>query len=182
MSRATSWDIQGLINNKDQLQKVQQRWKTQSQDRLILQNLCSCGELDQEVPRIENTLTTILNTYCKIMWVTSHSKRWWNSEVAKAGKIWAREKKTLAQISLDREKLKKAQNAFYRLIPKAKRECWQSFLEEEEKSLDSDQIRAEDKNRCWIALKYTKTKGNSITSMLIGPNNEIAIKMQAKEE
>ncbi len=52
------------------------------------------------------------------MRVTFHSKRWWNSEVAKANKIWAKEKKILAQISLNREKLKKAQNAFYWLILK----------------------------------------------------------------
>lgn len=38
-SRATSWDIQGLIDDKNQLQKAQQRWKTQSQDQLILHSL-----------------------------------------------------------------------------------------------------------------------------------------------
>lgn len=64
---------------------------------------------------------------------------------------------------------------------KAKRECWQNFLEGREDSADLSQIRPEDKNRCWIALKYTKPKSNSTTPALIGSNNEIAITMQDKE-
>ena len=37
------------------------------------------------------------------------------------------------------------------------------------------QMRLEDKNRCWIALKYTKPKFNSIIPALIDFNNEIAV-------
>ncbi len=64
---------------------------------------------------------------------------------------------------------------------KAKRECWQNFLEGIEESSNPARIRLEDKNRYWIALKYTKPKSNSTTPALIGPNNEIAITMQDKE-
>ncbi len=142
---------------------------------------CSRAELDQKVAWIETTLTTILNTYSKVMRVTPYSKRWWNSDVAEARKIWAKEKKKWGHTSPDRERLKKARNAFYRLIRKTKRECWQNFLEGEEETLEPGKIRPEDKNRCWIALKYTKPKTNSTTPMLIGPNNEKAIIMQAKE-
>ena len=55
------------------------------------------------------------------------------------------------------------------------------FSEGIEKSLNPAQIRPEDKNRCWIALKYTKPKSNSTTPALIGPNNEVAVTMQDKE-
>ena len=62
-----------------------------------------------------------------------------------------------------------------------KRECWQNFLEGKEETLDPGKTRSEDQNKCWIALKYTKPKINSTTPMLIGPNNERAVTMKAKE-
>ena len=115
------------------------------------------------------------------MRVTSHSKRWWNKEVAQACKVWAKEKKIWGQITPNREKSKQARNAFYRIVRKAKRECWQNFLKDKEESLDPTRIRLEDKNRCWIALKYTKPKSNNTTLALIGPNNEITVTMKNKE-
>ena len=60
------------------------------------------------------------------------SKRWWNKKVAEARKIWAREKKLWGKVTPNRERLKQAQNAFYRTIRRAKRESWQKFLLGEE--------------------------------------------------
>ena len=101
--------------------------------------------------------------------------------MAQARKIWAKEKKMWGQTTLDREKLKQARNAYYRIVRKAKRECWQNFLEGTEESSNPAQIRPKNKNRCWIALKYTKPKSNSTTPALIGLNKEIAVIMQDKE-
>ncbi len=138
--RATGWDIQGLIDDKDQLQKAHQQWIAKSHDRPLLLSSCTCLELDQEVKWIENTLTAILDTYSKIMRVTSYSKRWWNKEVAEARKIWAKEKKTWGQTTSDREKLKQSRNKFYRVGRKAKKECLQNFLEGEEENQDQTKI------------------------------------------
>ncbi len=181
ISKATGWDIQGLIEDKDKFSKAQKEWVSQSQERPILKNSCNCFALDQEVKWIEDTLTNILNAYSKIMRVTCYSKRWWNEEVAKARKIWAKEKKVWGQVTPNREKLKQARNAFYHIVRKAKRECWQDFLEGKEERSVGAQIRPEDINRCWTALKYTKPKSNSTTPALIGPNNEVAVTMQDKE-
>ena len=49
LSKATGWDIQGLIDNKDQLSKAQKEWVIQSQKRPILQSSCNRLALDQEV-------------------------------------------------------------------------------------------------------------------------------------
>lgn len=67
------------------------------------------------------------------------------------------------------------------MVRKAKRECWQNFLEGTEEFSSPAQIRHDDKNRCWTALKYTKSKSNSTTPALVGANNEIAVTMQDKE-
>ncbi len=65
---------------------------------------------------------------------------------------------------------------------KVKREYWQNILVEEEGDSDpSNEIRLENKNRYWIVLKYTKLQTSSITPVLKGPNDEIAITMQAKK-
>ena len=92
-SRATGWDIQGLIRDTDQLSKARDEWVTKSHERPILDQRCNRVTLDQEVGWIEDTLTDLLNRYSKIMRVTSYSKRWWNKEVAHARKVWAKEKK-----------------------------------------------------------------------------------------
>lgn len=40
------------------------------------------------------------------------------------------------------------------------------------------EVRPEHKNRCWIALKYTKPKSKNTTLALIGSNKKIAVIMQ----
>lgn len=85
------------------------------------------------------------------------------------------------KITPDRKKFKKARNTFYRIVRKAKREYRQNFLEREEEISDPSKVRPDDENRCWISLKYNKPQTNSTTLALKGPNNELAVTMQAKE-
>ncbi len=47
--------------------------------------------------------------------------------------------------------------------------------------MDPAKFWLKDKNRCWIALKYTKPRTNSTTPMFIDPNNKRRITIQAKE-
>lgn len=56
---------------------------------------------------MKTMLTTILNTYSKVIQVTLYVKKWWNREIAEAQKIWAKERKKWGHTSLDRERLKK---------------------------------------------------------------------------
>ena len=67
------------------------------------------------------------------------------------------------------------------MVRKAKRECWQNFLEGIKELSNLAQISLEDKNRCWIALKYIKSKSYNAIPALIGLNNEIAITRQDKK-
>ncbi len=52
------------------------------------------------------------------------------------------------------------------------------FSTTQRKNQDPAKVQLENKNRCWIALKYTKSKKNTIIPTHIGPNNKIAIKMR----
>lgn len=70
----TGWNIQNLIENKDQLNIAKAEWKLKTQVWPILQNRCRKKDLDQEVKWIENIFTEILNKNYKLMWITFHSK------------------------------------------------------------------------------------------------------------
>ena len=181
--RVIGWDIQGLINNPDSLQVAQREWARSTQNRHIIDNSCTQQDLDEKVSWTESLLTNILNTHCKTIRVTPFSKKWWNKEVAEAHKIWAREKKLWGKVIPDKKKLKQARNAFYRLVRRVKRECWQRFLIGDDGADKGDitKVHSEDKNRCWKALQYTKPRTNRTNPALKGPNNEVVITMHDKE-
>ena len=181
--KITGWDIQGLIGDKNKLQAAQSEWTNLSQNRHIIDNFCTQQDLDGEVSWVESSVTSILNSYCKPIRVTPFSKKWWNSKVAEARKIWAREKKLWRKVTPSREKLKQAYNAFYHLVQRVKRECWQKFLMDDEEIPEGNKAKThlEDKNRCWKALQYIKPRTNRTTPALKGPNDEIAVIMHEKE-
>ena len=124
----------------------------------------------------EAEISSFLDKHTKITRVTSYSKRWWNDEVAQARKAWAKEKKRLGNTGNNVEELKKARNAYYRVIRKAKRVTWQRFLQGE----DREDI-LQDKNRCWTAFKYTKPLQFKTTPALKDGNGNTATSMKAKE-
>ena len=116
------------MNHEKNLYTAELDWVRQTQNHPILNVSCTLQELDEEFKWVEALLTCILNTHCKKMQVTPFSKRWWNKEIAKARKAYAREKKLWDKTISDREKLKQARNTFYHTIQRVKRECWQKFL------------------------------------------------------
>ena len=88
-----------------------------------------------------------MNNHAKITQITAYSKRWWNQDVAEARKTWARDKKRLNRDENLKVELKQARNRYYRTIRKAKKTCWQDFLQGKgSKSQNSDV--ALDKNYC----------------------------------
>ena len=90
-------------------------------------------DLDGEVQWFESQLIGLLNKHAKITRITLYSKRWWNEEVAKARKAWAKDKRRLSGNGELRKEFKQARNMYYRTIRKAKRTCWQKFLQGESK-------------------------------------------------
>ena len=99
--------------------------------------LCTKQELDKEVEWFEEKLTELLNKHAKITQITSFSKRWWNKEVAEARSTWAKDKKRFGRDEDQKEEFKQARNWYFRIIKKAKRECWQKFLQGDAQSSGS---------------------------------------------
>lgn len=85
-------------------------------------------ELDSEVEWFEVTLGIWLDKFAKVTRFISYFKRWWNNKVAQVRKTWTKEKRRLRGYLNSNEELKKVCNAYYHIIRKAKRQCWQDFL------------------------------------------------------
>ncbi len=134
-------------------------------------------ELDKEVEWFQEKLTELLNKHAKATQITSYSKRWWNKEVAEARLTWAKDKRWLGRDEDLKEEFKQARNRYFRTIKKAKRECWQKFLQGGSQSSSS----VMDKNHCWTALKYTKPLQFRTTPALKDSEGNIAVSMKAKE-
>ena len=100
--------------------------------------------------------------------------------MAEARKVWAQDKKKYGGNVSFKEELRQARNAYYHTIRKAKRECWQNFLQGAD---DDSQPKAQsmDKNHCWTALKYTKPQQFKTTPALKDARGNIATSMKAKE-
>lgn len=90
-------------------------------------------------------MTLWLDKHVKILYVSTFSKKWSNDELAKRRKVWAQAKKIYKKESRYKNELRQAWNTYYHIIKKAKKECWQNFLQGRDTTLG---IHPENQNRC----------------------------------
>ena len=173
----SGWSIKNLLEDDKLRQAAQGEWKKSNEDRQPLDLLCTKQELDQEVEWFDKKLVELLNNHAKITQITCYSKQWWNKEVAEARLIWAKDKRRLGRNEDLKEEFKQARNWYYQTIRKAKRECWQNFLQGKSQSPGV----AMDKNDCWTALKYTKPLQFQTTPAFRDSDRNTAVSMKAKE-
>ena len=166
----SGWSIQKLLQDDHLLQAAKKEWEGSSVGQMHLNFSSTKEDLDKEVEWFESKLVKLLNNHAKITRITAYSKRWWNEEVAEARKIWAKDKKRLSGKEGLKEELRQARYSYYRTIRKAKRLCWQKFLQ-----------GGEQQNHCWTALKYTKPLQFKATPALTDANGYTATSMKAKE-
>ena len=161
----SGWSIQKLLEDEKLLQIAKEEWEKASIGQPQMRFMSTKEDLDKEVVYFERKLVSLLNNHAKITRITAYSKRWWNEEVAEARKEWARNKRKLSG-----DKLKLARNSYYRTIKKAKRLCWQKFLQGDEQQ-----------DHCWTAIKYTKPLQLRTTPALKDSEGNVATSMKAKE-
>lgn len=128
---STGWNIQSLLEDKTLLKAAKDEQEKYSSKRPHFTLASSIEHLNHEVLWFKEEITKLLDIHVKITRVTSHSKRWWNDDGTKARKAWAKEKKKLSMTNNNTAELKKARYAYYRVTRKAKRVCWQKFLQGE---------------------------------------------------
>ena len=80
----TGWDIDKLLKDEKQLELAYLYWKKESENRLIIDNLSTINELEDEAVWLETMLTETLNLYVKPLCITAYLKQWWNDSVKEA--------------------------------------------------------------------------------------------------
>lgn len=136
---STGWNIRSLLNDKTLLKVTEDEWRTCISSRPYLTFLSIIEDLNHEVKWFEEETSRGLDKHAKITRVTSYSKIWWNDDVANARKTWAKEKRKFSGSNGNTVELKRARNIYHRVIRKAKRVCWQKFLQGEDSNTNFPQ-------------------------------------------
>lgn len=124
----TSRNIQGLTKSLEDLELAFIDQTSQSKSQKLFDQTSNNKHLDKEVDWIEKSLAEVLDIYTKILRITYFFKQWLNKKVVKIKKI-EQKKKKWETMTLDTVQLKQAQNQFYRVVHKTKRECRQNFFQ-----------------------------------------------------
>jgi ribonuclease HI len=172
----TGWNIDGLKQDPDALAKAKEDYLSYVINRPLVDSNSLQQHLEEEAAWIEESLVQTLNKHAKPIRITAYSKRWWNQEVQEARTRYARARRSY-KLNRNKTEVKVARNSFYITLRKAKRLCWQNFLQE-----DLEDNPTENQRRCWTALKYTSPRALSTTPAVKGNNGEVAITLEQKEE
>ena len=174
----TGWDIDKLKQDPETYEKAKEKWRYLALYRPIIDYNSQKEDLESEAIWIEESLTKILNQFAKPLRITAFSKRWWNSEIQEARSHYAKARRDFKLICGDNTEVNRARNDYYITVRKAKRKCWQDFLQG---VIEDDSISL-DNQRCWTALKYTSPRALSTTPTVKGNSGEVAITLEQKEE
>ena len=113
------------------------------QARAHLNDNSTAEDLEDEIEWIQATLVDILNENMKVITICARSKRWWNDDIkAKRQNLGRATRRRRGEGGQEEEK--GAKKALKRAIKKARRECWEDFLN-----------RAEGED-VWAITRYTK--------------------------
>jgi len=167
----TGWDI----SSWDPMKEEDDEEKEKAQERRRRARECYIGmagqtpiltddSIQEEVVKaagvLREAMTATLDQHAKKKRWCSRSKPWWNPDLKELRKElgMARRKWRVAGIS----RVQAARREFQRAIRKAKRDCWNRFLQEA------------DGNKVWTAARYTSPRIDKTGQTLIRENGTIA--------
>ena len=173
----TGWQIGTLMEDIEALEAVGRSWTKLSNTRPRLTDSCSLGDVENEAEWVEESLTEVLNTHTRKIRLCARSKRWWSPQVVEARNAYSRAYKAYQAEEISEEERREARKEYYTAVRKAKRECWEAFLQ------GTDEGSIVEQKRCWVALRYIKPNASGTTPALIDPNTKkvIAATFEEKE-
>jgi hypothetical protein len=118
-----------LKENPEALKKTKKEYLSRIIYRLKINCNSQQENLENEAAWLKETLIKTLDKHVKLIRITAYFKRWWNSEVQEAKYHYAKAKKAY-KLYGNKKKEKRAKNNFYITLRKAKKICWQKFLQE----------------------------------------------------
>ncbi|KAI0999672.1 hypothetical protein K3495_g8523 [Podosphaera aphanis] len=136
----------------EQEKNMEDQWKAIAEEHPAVSTTSRREELDLEAQWISDTLAQFFDHNCKPLRIRARSKRWWSED-------------------------KNIKFTEMRITPKEEHE---GFLGND--SLHHAQKWQDDNDRCWTALRYTKSWSNSATPALRDPAGQIPTTFEEKEE
>ena len=165
----TGWRVRALIEDKEALEAAIGTWNELAGAQPSLTDNCSLGDVEREAEWIEESLIEVLRRHTKPIRLCARSKRWWGPITLEARRAYSRAHKAYQAGELSEDDHREARKTYYTAIRKAKRECWEAFLQ------GTDEGSLEEQKRCWAALRYTKSTANGTTPALIDPDSKEVI-------
>ena len=177
----TDWDVQALTKDSKQLKLIKNFWQQRSKSRSLSTIDCIQKKLNAKIEWVKTHLADTLTKYIKIIRIISFSKRWWNEEMKQTRKILSAAKRRWKKYIRDgNQRLREVRNQYYRVIRKAKKQCWQFFLQDDAEVI-FDRIQQEDTNKCWTTLRFINSRTQITISALKRSDEITAIIMKNKE-
>lgn len=124
--------------------KLEVAWSLGSTTRPTLSDCSTLDELGEEIDWIQDSLVGILDRYVREIAICARSKRWWNEDIKVKRHQLGRVSRFKRAGQASREAVWKAKKALRRSLQRARRECWEKFLE----TAEGDDI--------WAVPRYTK--------------------------
>ena len=111
--------------------------------RPTLSDNSTAEDLIDEIAWIQATLVSLLNEHTRKITICAQSKRWWNEDIRNRRIALGRLKRRRRQGRADLSEVRDAERELRRTIRRARRECWEEFLN-----------RAEGED-VWAVARYT---------------------------
>jgi hypothetical protein len=166
----TGWKIEEM--GEDEHLAAEEEWRRRAAGRPLITPSMSPETIEAEAEWLSETTCAVLNIHAKPKRICARSKRWWSAEIGEKRRILGslkRMRRRSPQL-VSAQEVKTARRELRRTIRKAKRECWQGFLQEAQ----GEQV--------WQALRYTSPRMDSTTQALKGEHGETAATIAEKEE
>lgn len=110
-----------------------------------------------------------MNQHVKKLRVCARSKRWWSPKLSEARSLFKAARRRFQRKQLSNESYKIEHNAYYRMIRRARNQCFDRWIQGDEKIYEplpnipspEEEVhhrrrRGEDNKKCWVAFHYTK--------------------------
>jgi hypothetical protein len=166
----TGWKIEEMGEEEHAAAKAE--WQTRASGRPLINPYATLAEIEAEAVWLSQTLCDVLTLHAKPKRVCARSRRWWTAEISEKRRILGSLKRMRRnnRASVTAQEIKEARRELRRIIRKAKRDCWQAFLQDAQ----GEQV--------WQALRYTNPRTDAATGALRDEDGNTATTIEAKEE
>jgi len=172
------WDIRGWDptgksgRDREAVQKTRTEaegfFQRRAGETPVLTDVRTAAEVDTAAAALREAMTTTLDKFAKKKRSCARSKRWWTEDLGKIRKELGRARRNWRVAGMGR--VKAARHELRRAIRKAKRDCWNRFLQEVKGT------------NVWTATGYTVPRVDKAGQALVAEDGSVAEGRHEREQ